>query len=272
MKKTYRHSRRSYKNRDTKKYIARRARRGHMVHKSRRMQRGGNYNYELDVSTNMDVIFVTRKIRPRIIYRIDLPSKTFSIFSSSEPYESYPLEKVYDRTLLKILSNAKRNDPELDDLLVSHGINNIEYYTGEEDFVRDRKKKYKQELRQIKESEEEELLAESPTAVVEQVDVLQEIPKASPKGSPKGSPKASPKASPKGSPKGSLRSKTVKNRGLSRRTKEGLRAAIKLAEVIKDDKIERVHSGNVRVKTARSPAIAAPSLRLPTRDRTPFKP
>ena len=264
MKKTYRHSRRSYKNRDTKKYIARRARRGHMVHKSRRMQRGGNYNYELDVSTNLDVIFVTRKIRPRIIYRIDLPSKTFSIFSSSEPYESYPLEKVYDRTLLKILSNAKRNDPELDDLLVSHGINNIEYYTGEEDFVRDRKKKYKQELRQIKESEEEELLAESPTAVVEQVDVLQEIPKASPKASPKGSPKASPK--------GSLRSKTVKNRGLSRRTKEGLRAAVKLAEVITDDKIERVHSGNVRVKTARSPTIAPPSFRLPTRDRLPFKP
>ena len=219
------------------------------------MQRGGNYNYELDVSTTSDVIFVTRKIRPRIIYRIDLPAKTFSIFSSSEPYETYPLEKVYDRTLLKILSNAKRNDPELDELLVSHGINNIEYYTGEEDFVRDRKKKYKQELRQIKESEEE-FLTEAPTDVVKQVDVLQEIPKVSPKVSPKGSP----------------RSKTVKNRALSRRTKEGLRAAVKLAEVIKDDKIERLHSGNVRVKTARSPTIAPPSFRLPTRDRSPFKP
>ena len=255
MKKTYRHSRRPNKLRNS------RVKKRHTLRK--RMQRGGNYNYELDVSTNLDVIFVTRKIRPRIIYRIDLPSKTFSIFSSSEPYESYPLEKVYDRTLLKILSNAKRNDPELDELLVSHGINNIEYYTGEEDFVRDRKKKYKQELRQIKESEEE-FLTEAPTDVVKQVDVLQEIPKVSPKGSPKGSPKVSPKGSP--------RSKTVKNRALSRRTKEGLRAAVKLAEVIKDDKIERLHSGNVRVKTARSPTIAPPSFRLPTRDRSPFKP
>ena len=244
MKKTYRHSRRPNKLRNS------RVKKRHTLR--RRMQRGGNYNYELDVSTTSDVIFVTRKIRPRIIYRIDLPAKTFSIFSSSEPYETYPLEKVYDRTLLKILSNAKRNDPELDDLLVSHGINNIEYYTGEEDFVRDRKKKYKQELRQIKESEEEELLAESPTAVVEKVDVLQEIPMVSPKGSP--------------------RSKTVKNKSLSRRTKEGLRAAVKLAEVIKDDKIELLHSGNVRVKTARSPTIAPPSFRLPTRDRSPFKP
>lgn len=259
MKKTYRHSRRPNKLRNS------RVKKRHTLR--RRMQRGGNYNYELDVSTNMDVIFVTRKIRPRIIYRIDLPAKTFSIFSSSEPYETYPLEKVYDRTLLKILSNAKRNDPELDDLLVSHGINNIEYYTGEEDFVRDRKKKYKQELRQIKESEEE-LLAESPTAVVEKVDVLQEIPMVA---LPRGSPKASPKGSPKASPRASPRSKTVKNRGLSRRTKEGLHEAIKLAEVIKDDKIERLHSGNVRVKTARSTAIAAPPLRLPTRDRSPFK-
>lgn len=97
--------------------------------------------------------------------------------------------------------------------------------------------------------------------------MLQEIPKGSPKVSPKVSPKASPKVSPKGSP----RSKTVKNKSLSRRTTEGLRAAVKLAEVIKDDKIERLRSGNVRVKTA-LPTIAAPSLRLPTRDRTPFKP
>lgn len=217
MKKTYRHTRRSHKTRVTKKYTARRVRRVHKAHKSHRIQKGGNYNYELDVSTTSDVIFVTRKIRPRIIYRIDLPSKTFSIFTSSEPYETYPLEKVYDRTLLKILSNAKRNDPELDELLVSHGINNIEYYTGDEDFVRDRKKNYKQELRQIKESEEE-FLAQSPKAVVEQVEVLQEIP-----------PVTSPRVSP--------RSKTVKNKSLSRRTKEGLREAVNIATVIKDDKI-----------------------------------
>ena len=89
---------------------------------------------------------------------------------------------------------------------------------------------------------------------------------------PRGSPKASPKGSPKASPKASPRSKTVKNKSLSRRTKEGLRAAVKLAEVIKDDKIERLHSGNVRVKTARSPTIAPTSFRLPTRDRSPFKP
>jgi len=257
MKKTYRHSRRSNKTRVTKKYTARRVRRGDKAHKSHRMQRGGNYNYELDVSTTSDVIFVTRKIRPRIIYRIDLPSKTFSIFTSSEPYETYPLEKVYDRTLLKILSNAKRNDPLLDELLVSHGINNIGYYTGDEDFVRDRKN-YKQELHQIEESEEE-FLAKSPKAVVEQVDVLQEIPRIS------------PKASPKASPKGSLHSKTVKNKLLSRRTKEGLRQAMKLAAVITDDKIKRLRDGDVIVKTA-TPHIVGPSFRLPSRDRPPFKP
>jgi hypothetical protein len=222
------------------------------------MQRGGNYNYELDVSTTSDVIFVTRKIRPRIIYRIDLPSKTFSIFTSSEPYETYPLEKVYDRTLLKILSNAKRNDPLLDELLVSHGINNIGYYTGDENFVRDRKKNYKQELHQIEESEEE-FLAKSPKAVVEQVDVLQEIPRIS------------PKASPKASPKGSLHSKTVKNKLLSRRTREGLRQAINLAAVITDDKVKHLRDGDVRVKTV-APRVVGPSFRLPSRDRLPFKP
>ena len=258
MKKTYRHSRRSNKTRVTKKYTARRVRRGHKAHKSHRMQRGGNYNYELDVSTTSDVIFVTRKIRPRIIYRIDLPSKTFSIFTSSEPYETYPLEKVYDRTLLKILSNAKRNDPLLDELLVSHGINNIGYYTGDEDFVRDRKKNYKQELHQIEESEEE-FLAKSPKAVVEQVDVLQEIPRIS------------PKASPKASPKGSLHSKTVKNKLLSRRTREGLRQAMNLAAVITDDKIKHLRDGDVRVKTV-APRVVGPSFRLPSRDRLPFKP
>jgi hypothetical protein len=222
------------------------------------MQRGGNYNYELDVSTTSDVIFVTRKIRPRIIYRIDLPSKTFSIFTSSEPYETYPLEKVYDRTLLKILSNAKRNDPLLDELLVSHGINNIGYYTGDEDFVRDRKKNYKQELHQIEESEEE-FLAKSPKAVVEQVDVLQEIPRISPNASPKASPKAS------------LHSKTVKNKLLSRRTREGLRQAMNLAAVITDDKVKHLRDGDVRVKTV-VPRVVGPSFRLPSRDRAPFKP
>ena len=261
MKKTYRQSRRSHKNRVTKRYTSHkshRVRRLHKVHKSHRMQRGGNYNYELDVSTTSDVIFVTRKIRPRIIYRIDLPSKTFSIFTSSEPYETYPLEKVYDRTLLKILSNAKRNDPLLDELLVSHGINNIGYYTGDEDFVRDRKKNYKQELHQIEESEEE-FLAKSPKAVVEQVDVLQEIPRIS------------PKASPKASPKGSLHSKTVKNKLLSRRTREGLRQAMNLAAVITDDKVKHLRDGDVRVKTV-APRVVGPSFRLPSRDRLPFKP
>ena len=129
-----------------------------------------------------------------MIYRIDLPSRTFSIFTSSEPYETYPLEKIYDRTLFKILSNAKRNDDELDKLLVSHGINNIEYYPDDEHIVRDRKKTYKHVLRKIEEI----------------------------------------KASP--------RSKTFKNKSLSHSTKKGLREAMKLAEVITDDKIERLRS------------------------------
>ena len=194
MKKTYRQSRRSRKNRMTKKYTLRRLHKSHRAHKSHRIQRGGNYNYELDTSTTSDVIFVTRKTRPRMIYRIDLPSRTFSIFTSSEPYETYPLEKIYDRTLFKILSNAKRNDDELDKLLVSHGINNIEYYPDDEHIVRDRKKTYKHVLRKIEEI----------------------------------------KASP--------RSKTFKNKSLSHSTKKGLREAMKLAEVITDDKIERLRS------------------------------
>jgi hypothetical protein len=146
----------------------------------------------------------------------------------------------------------------LDELLVSHGINNIGYYTGDEDFVRDRKKNYKQELHQIEESEEE-FLAKSPKAVVEQVDVLQEIPRIS------------PKASPKASPKGSLHSKTVKNKLLSRRTREGLRQAMNLAAVITDDKVKHLRDGDVRVKTV-APRVVGPSFRLPSRDRLPFKP
>ena len=61
MKKTYRHSRRSNKTRVTKKYTARRARRVHKAHKSHRMQKGGAFNYELDVSTDLNVVFITYK-------------------------------------------------------------------------------------------------------------------------------------------------------------------------------------------------------------------
>ena len=44
-------------------------------------------------------------------------------------------------------------------------------------------------------------------------------------------------ASPNASLKASPRSKTFKNKSLSHSTKEGLREAMKLAEVITDDKI-----------------------------------
>jgi hypothetical protein len=229
----------------TKKYTANKAHKAHKAHKSNRTQRGGNYSYELDISTNSDVIFVTYKTRPRTIYRIDLPSKTFSIFTSGPAYETYPLEKIYDRTLFKILSNAKRNDHVLDDLLISHGINNIEYYPDDERFIRDRKKTYKHVLRKMEESKEE-LLPQTPKAVVEQVDVLQELP-----------PIASPRSSP--------RAKTVKNRALPSRTRKELLKAIKIASVITDDNIERLRSGKVRVKTV------APPLRLPISDRPLIK-
>ena len=236
MKKTYRHSRRLRKNRMTKKYTANKANKAHKAHKSNRTQRGGNYSYELDISTNSDVIFVTYKTRPRTIYRIDLPSKTFSIFTSGHAYETYPLEEIYNRTLFKILSNAKRNNHVLDELLISHGINNIEYYPDDERFIRDRKM----------EESKEKLLPQTPKAVVEQVDVLQELP-----------PIASPRSSP--------RAKTVKNRALPSRTKKELLKAIKIASVITDDNIERLRSGKVRVKTV------APPLRLPISDRPLFK-
>ena len=239
MKKTYRHSRRLRKNRMTKKYTANKANKAHKAHKahkSNRTQRGGNYSYELDISTNSDVIFVTYKTRPRTIYRIDLPSKTFSIFTSGPAYETYPLEEIYNRTLFKILSNAKRNNHVLDELLISHGINNIEYYPDDERFIRDRKM----------EESKEKLLPQTPKAVVEQVDVLQELP-----------PIASPRSSP--------RAKTVKNRALPSRTKKELLKAIKIASVITDDNIEHLRSGKVRVKTV------APPLRVPISDRPLFK-
>jgi len=230
------------------------------------MQKGGAFNYELDVSTDLNVVFITYKTRPRVIYKIDLPSKTFSIFTSSEPYETYPLDKKYNMDLFKILNHAKINDYRFEDLLIDKGIDNIEHYPDDGKLVRQIPKQPKQALHQMKKNEEE-LLAESPKAVVEQVDVLQEIPRISPKASPKASPKDSSKASPKGSP----RSKTVKNKSLSRSTKEGLRQAMKLAAVITDDNIARLRSGNIRVKTA-TPHIVGPSFRLPSRDRPPFKP
>jgi hypothetical protein len=239
------------------------------------MQKGGAFNYELDVSTDLNVVFITYKTRPRIIYKIDLPSRTFSIFTAGSVYETYPLDKKYDKDLFKILNHAKINDYRFEDLLIANGIDNIEHYPDDGKLVRQIPKQPKQALHQIEESEEE-FLAKSPKAVVEQVDVLQEIPmvalpSGSPKASPKASPKDSPKASPKDSPKGSPRSKTVKNKSLSRSTKEGLRQAMKLAAVITDDNIARLRSGNIRVKTA-TPHIVGPSFRLPIRDRPPFKP
>ena len=180
MKKTYRHSRRPNKPRNS------RVKKRHTLR--RRMQKGGAFHYELDVSTDLNVVFITFKIKPRIIYKIDLLTKTFSIFTGGADEETYPLDKKYDTYLLKILNHAKINDYRFEDLLIDKGIDNIEYYPDDGKFVRNIQKPQKQALRQIKESEEEEFLAKSPKTVVEQVDVLQEIPMVFPKVSPKVSP------------------------------------------------------------------------------------
>ena len=265
MKKTYRHSRRPNKPRNSrvkKRYTLR-----------RRMQKGGAFHYELDVSTDLNVVFVTYKTRPRVIYKIDLPSKTFSIFTGGPTDESYPLDKKYDMNLLKILNHAKINDYRFEDLLIDKGIDNIEYYPDDGKLVRHIQKPQKKALLQI-----EEYLPEPPLpAIIEEVDVLQAQPVAVSPRSPLKSPPKSPLKSPlKSPPKSPSHSKTVKNVSLSGATKERLRKAMQLASGITDDTIAEIRRGNIRVKPSsnadKGKKNISESMRLPNKDRPVFKP
>jgi hypothetical protein len=101
-------------------------------HRARKTQHGGNYNYDIDISTNSEFIFITTKTTPKLIYKIDLPYKTFSkyVFESG----GYPLNQRRDPVLFRILSKEKRINPVIDNLLASHGITNVLYHLTETQF------------------------------------------------------------------------------------------------------------------------------------------
>lgn len=126
----------------------------------------------------MNVVFITHKTSPYTLYKIDLPSKTFTIFTTTPPYDIYPLEKIYNRTLFHILSDAKRNDTMFDELLTTHGINDIEYYPYNRYYtqtVGHKPKTYKHVLRKIEEVEEENL-KRSPIQVVKELSLSPRSP------------------------------------------------------------------------------------------------
>lgn len=170
MKKTYRKLRNYRKTHKSRK-----------LHKSLNVQTGGNYNYELKISSDSEVVFITHKTKPYTLYKIDLPSKTFTIFTTTPPYEIYPLEEKYNRTLFLILSDAKRNDTVFDELLTTHGINNIEYYPRHSYYsyykkkVEDKPKTYKHVLHKIEEVDEESLKP-SPIQVVKELPLSPHSP------------------------------------------------------------------------------------------------
>jgi hypothetical protein len=152
MKKTYQTSHKYQK--------LKKSRNVHKKNKSRKIQRGGTDEYEIEYSRDSNTVFITHKIKPHILYKIDLPSKTFAIFTSSVPYQDYPLEKKYSTSLFHILSDAKRNDPNFDELLTMRGIDNVEYYPYDRynvPRVGRKPKTYTSKLRKIEEVQEESL-------------------------------------------------------------------------------------------------------------------
>ena len=100
----------------------------------RRTQKGGNYKYDIDISTNSEFIYITLRTTPKIIYKIDLPYKTFSKYRFESG--SYPLDQKQDPTLFRILSKEKRINPIVDNLLTQHGIHNVLYQLIEPTFSR----------------------------------------------------------------------------------------------------------------------------------------
>ena len=144
----------------------------------RKTQKGGNYNYDIDVSTNSEFIYITLRTTPKIIYKIDLPYKTFSKYRFDSGY--YPLDQKQDPALFRILSKEKRINPVIDNLLTQYGIHNVLYQLIEPTFRKSssssssqnvslsydkvKKKpvnKFKQEMHPIQEGEEVEELEEN---------------------------------------------------------------------------------------------------------------
>ena len=68
---------------------------------------------------NSKNVFITLKNNPYTLYKIDLNSKTFNKFKPDGfNNDNYDLKKITDPNLFEILSDAKRNDQNFDDLLI----------------------------------------------------------------------------------------------------------------------------------------------------------
>ena len=100
-----------------------RVKRTRKIHSKRRIQHGGNYRYDIDMSTNNEFMFITMKTTPKIIYKIDLPYQTFSKYRLES--DGYPLKHIQDRTLFEILYNERLSNPEVRNILSQHKINNL---------------------------------------------------------------------------------------------------------------------------------------------------
>ena len=132
MKKTYRMYRMYRKLNKTKNMRKK--------HKTRKILRGGDYTYNIDYCSDSKNVFVTKKIDPLTLYKIDLESKTFNKFKSDGNDNSgYDLIKKNDQNLFKMLSEKKRSDQKFDDLLIRYGVNDIEYYPYSPFYISERK-------------------------------------------------------------------------------------------------------------------------------------
>jgi hypothetical protein len=100
-----------------------RVKRTRKIHSKRRTQYGGNYKYDIDMSTNNELMFITMKTAPKIIYKIDLPNQIFSKYRLES--DEHPLKHKQDRTLFEILYKERLNNPEVRNILSHHKINNL---------------------------------------------------------------------------------------------------------------------------------------------------
>lgn len=100
-----------------------RVKRTRKIHSKRRTQRGGNYRYDIDMSTNNEFMFITMRTTPKIIYKIDLPYQKFSKYRLES--EDYPLTYRQDRTVFEILYKERLNNPEVRNILSQHNINDL---------------------------------------------------------------------------------------------------------------------------------------------------
>jgi hypothetical protein len=118
--------------------------------KTRKILRGGNSQYEINYCSDSKNVFITLKNN----------SKTFNKFKPDGfNNDNYDLKKIIDPNLFEILSDAKRNDQNFDNLLIRYGVNDIDYYPYAPYYSSQGKiyktKKYNQRLRKIEEIDED---------------------------------------------------------------------------------------------------------------------